>query len=214
MVARGAGRVDALSAVQRERVKPERHRHDSRASEDWVDLDRQQVSDPPLSLRHDEPLPCATVRRPRRPHQHTPSRRVPPGSAPTPRRTSRQACSVSISARACPPVTVGRRAGSLRPAGRWRPWGPCPRPQPRRKPSRPPRVSDSPRRRSPCGGRTDPLTGRPGVMNPKPFSSLNHFTVPVAIALPPASLRAANAEIAQSKGHEHRHYLRRASCPT
>ncbi len=34
MVARGAGRIDPLSAVQRERVKPERHRLDSRASED------------------------------------------------------------------------------------------------------------------------------------------------------------------------------------
>ena len=81
MVARGAGRVDALSAVQRERVKPERHRLDNRASEDRVDLDRQQVSYPPLSLRHDEPLPRATLRRPRRPHLHTSSRRVPPGCA-------------------------------------------------------------------------------------------------------------------------------------
>jgi len=43
MVARGAARVDPLSAVQRERVKPERHRPDNRASEDRVDLDRQQV---------------------------------------------------------------------------------------------------------------------------------------------------------------------------
>ena len=60
MVARGAGRVDALSPVQRERVKPERHRGESRASEDRVDLDRQQVSHLPLSLRHDEPLPRAS----------------------------------------------------------------------------------------------------------------------------------------------------------
>jgi hypothetical protein len=31
---------------------------------------------------------------------------------------------------------------------------------------------------------------------------------------PPASLRAANAEIAQSKGYDRWHYKRRASCPT
>jgi len=48
MVARGAGRVNALSAVQREGVKPERRRLDSRAGEGRVDLDRQQVGHLPL----------------------------------------------------------------------------------------------------------------------------------------------------------------------
>src|SRR3954452_18014653 len=36
-------------------------------------------------------------------------------------------------------------------------------------------------------------------MNPKPLSSLNHLTVPVATVLPPALMCAANAEIAVSK---------------
>jgi hypothetical protein len=36
-------------------------------------------------------------------------------------------------------------------------------------------------------------------MNPKPLSSLNHLTVPVAIVLSPALTCAANAEIAMSK---------------
>ena len=67
MVTRGAGRIDALSAVQRKGVKPERHRLDSRASESGVNLDRQHVGHLPLSLRHDEPLPRASLRRPRHP---------------------------------------------------------------------------------------------------------------------------------------------------
>ena len=57
----GSGSATCASlvcAVQRERVKPERHRLDSRASASRVDLDRQQVSHPPLSLRDDEPLPA------------------------------------------------------------------------------------------------------------------------------------------------------------
>src|SRR5438094_905743 len=36
-------------------------------------------------------------------------------------------------------------------------------------------------------------------MNPKPLSSLNHLTVPVAIVLPPTFSCAANVEIAESK---------------
>jgi hypothetical protein len=136
------------------------------------------------------------LRRPRSPN-HTPRRRVPPGSAPTCRRTSREACSVVISARACPPVTVGRRAGSLDQLDvdgpgtllsglslvgdlralreRWPP----------------PTIAEWWTNRS--------FDSSSGVINPKPFSSLNHFTVPVAIVLPPASLRAANAKIAQGK---------------
>jgi hypothetical protein len=51
-------------------------------------------------------------------------------------------------------------------------------------------------------------------MNPKPFSSLNHFTVPAAIVLPPPSLRATNAETAQTKGNDRWHRERRANCPT
>src|SRR5664280_3199941 len=43
-----------------------------------------------------------------------------------------------------------------------------------------------------------------GVMNPNPLSSLNHFTVPVAIVFL-RRLRAANAEIAMSKGYERWH---------
>jgi hypothetical protein len=61
MVARGAGRIDALSAVQREGVKPERHRVDSRAGESRCDLHRKQVSHLPLSLGNGEPLPRATL---------------------------------------------------------------------------------------------------------------------------------------------------------
>jgi hypothetical protein len=38
-----------------------------------------------------------------------------------------------------------------------------------------------------------------GVIKPKPFSSLNHLTVQVAIVFPPASLRAANAEVTQKQ---------------
>jgi hypothetical protein len=44
MIASGAGRVDPLSSVQCEGMKPERHRLDSRAGEERIDLDRQQVS--------------------------------------------------------------------------------------------------------------------------------------------------------------------------
>ena len=118
MVARDAGRVDALSAVQREGVKPERHRLDSRASEDRVDLDRQQVSHLPLSLRNDEPLPRATLRRPRRPH-HTPP--LGPFLLAPPRPvggTSLEACSV-VDQRSGLPTRDGRQAsGVARPAGR------------------------------------------------------------------------------------------------
>jgi hypothetical protein len=80
-------------------VKPERHRVDSRASEDRVDLDQQQVSHLPLSLRHNEPLPRTTPRR----------RRVAPGSAPTCRRTSREARSV-VNQRAIPRARGGRNS--------------------------------------------------------------------------------------------------------
>ena len=44
-------------------------------------------------------------------------------------------------------------------------------------------------------------------------SELNHFTVPVAICASSSSY-VLHAEIAQSKGYERRHYMRRASCPT
>jgi hypothetical protein len=36
-------------------------------------------------------------------------------------------------------------------------------------------------------------------MKPKPFSSLNHFTVPVAIAGPPLEFSAADAEDAEQR---------------
>jgi hypothetical protein len=40
------------------------------------------------------------------------------------------------------------------------------------------------------------LPASSGVTKPKPFSSLNHFTVPVAILrLPPSGLRAADVEV-------------------
>jgi|HubBroStandDraft_6_1064221.scaffolds.fasta_scaffold01723_13 hypothetical protein len=46
-------------AIQREGVKPERHRLDSRASELRGDLERQQVGHLALGLGHDEPLRAA-----------------------------------------------------------------------------------------------------------------------------------------------------------
>src|SRR6202171_6636137 len=41
-------------------------------------------------------------------------------------------------------------------------------------------------------------------MNPKPFSSLNHFTVPVAIVFPPASVVLRTRRLL-SKGYERWH---------
>src|SRR5438309_7215055 len=62
VVPREAGRVDALSAVEREGMEPKGHPLDRGASEARVDLDWQQVGHVPLSLRDDEPVrgaaPC------------------------------------------------------------------------------------------------------------------------------------------------------------
>jgi hypothetical protein len=55
VIARGAGRVDARSAVEREGVTPERHLLDGRASDVRIDLDRQQVGHLPLGLGDDAP---------------------------------------------------------------------------------------------------------------------------------------------------------------
>ena len=55
VIARGAGRVDARSAVEHEGVKPERHLLDGRASDGRIDLDRQQVGHLPLGLGDDVP---------------------------------------------------------------------------------------------------------------------------------------------------------------
>jgi hypothetical protein len=41
-----------------------------------------------------------------------------------------------------------------------------------------------------------------GVMNPKPLSSLNHFTVPVAILFPPGVRAPRNAEGAERNNCE------------
>jgi hypothetical protein len=56
VVARGTRRVDALGAIQREGVKPERHRLHGRPSELRGDLERQQVGHLALGLGNDKPL--------------------------------------------------------------------------------------------------------------------------------------------------------------
>ena len=60
VIARGARRVDALGAIQREGVKPERHPLNSRASELRGDLNRQQVGHPALGRGDDKPLSAAS----------------------------------------------------------------------------------------------------------------------------------------------------------
>ena len=59
VVARGAGGVDALGVIQREGVKPERHRLNGRASGFRGDLDRQQVGHLALGRGGDKPLSAA-----------------------------------------------------------------------------------------------------------------------------------------------------------
>jgi hypothetical protein len=56
VVARDTLRVDALGAIQREGVKPERHRLHGRPSELRGDLERQQVGHLALGLANDKPL--------------------------------------------------------------------------------------------------------------------------------------------------------------
>jgi hypothetical protein len=53
VVARDTRRVDTLGAIQRECVKPERHRLNGRASEFRGDFDRQQVGHLALGLDND-----------------------------------------------------------------------------------------------------------------------------------------------------------------
>jgi hypothetical protein len=59
VVARCTRRIDALGAIQREGVKPERHRLDSRASELRGDFDRHEVGHLALGLGDDKPLSAA-----------------------------------------------------------------------------------------------------------------------------------------------------------
>jgi hypothetical protein len=75
VVTRGTRRVDALGAIQREGVKPERHRLDSRPSELRGDFDRQEVGHLALGVGDDKPLSTAGPGT-RRLHRASPSPRV------------------------------------------------------------------------------------------------------------------------------------------
>jgi hypothetical protein len=61
-LARGPRRVDAVGEIQREDVKPERHRLDSGASELRGGVERQQVGELALGLGDDKPLSAAAPR--------------------------------------------------------------------------------------------------------------------------------------------------------
>ena len=57
MITRRPRRVDPLGAVERKRVKPERHRPHDRASHIGLHLDRQKIRHLPLRLGgHEAPL--------------------------------------------------------------------------------------------------------------------------------------------------------------
>src|SRR5215213_6081559 len=63
-----------------------------------------------------------------------------------------------------------------------------------------------------CTNRSLPWSS--GVMKPKPFSSLNHFTVPVAIGVPSREVCAGEArEVRRATTTRRWHCLRRAGSP-